>query len=157
MNKFVKFIVIIGILVLIIVKINHKDKANEVSVDDVINTLSTSTQESDILVQTLEDGTQLNTSTKLSQKKELNGLEIVNSQLTNKDGVTTLLATVENNTNSTIEKQKIEITLLDTQGNELTRVNGIISKVDSGKTSQLNIAITGDYTDIYDYKIEVRN
>ena len=67
--------------------------------------------------------------------------------------MTTLLADVTNNTGSKTEVQTVDITLLDNNGQELTTVTGIISELEAGATTQLNIAMTSDYINAYDFKV----
>ena len=67
--------------------------------------------------------------------------------------MTTLLADVINNTGSKTEVQTVDITLLDNNGQELTTVTGIISELEAGATTQLNIAMTSDYINAYDFRV----
>ena len=69
--------------------------------------------------------------------------------------MTTLLADVINNTGSKTEVQTVDITLLDNDGQELTTVTGIISELEAGATTQLNIAMTSDYINAYDFKVTI--
>ena len=54
-------------------------------------------------VEVLNDGTKLNKSNKLSETKKLDGMEITAIQLTNRNGVSRILATVTNKTNEEIK------------------------------------------------------
>ena len=107
----------------------------------------------DSYVEEIEAGVKINKSTKLNEAKDVNGLLITNIQLTTESGMTTLLADVINNTGSKTEVQTVDITLLDNDGQELTTVTGIISELEAGATTQLNIAMTSDYINAYDFKV----
>ncbi len=107
----------------------------------------------DSYVEEIESGVKINKSTKLNEAKDINGLLITNIQLTTESGMTTLLADVTNNTGSKTEVQTVDITLLDNNGQELTTVTGIISELEAGATTQLNIAMTSDYINAYDFKV----
>ena len=67
--------------------------------------------------------------------------------------MTTLLADVKNNTGNKTGVQMVDITLLDQDGKELTTVTGIIDGLEVGDTTQLNIMMTSDYINAYDFKV----
>lgn len=104
----------------------------------------------------LDDGTKLNVSTKLNQTKTVNGLEIGNIQLTNKDNQTVLLAEVENKSGKAIEETLIDVTLIDKDGNELGTIGGMIAPLKEGGKTQLNISAMQDYAEAYDFQVTVR-
>ena len=101
----------------------------------------------------VNDYQKLNTSTKMQETKTINGLEINNVQLTSKDNVTTMLATVTNKTSQTAGDFAVKLTMLDKDGKTITEAHGYISKVEPGKSVQLNISKTYDFANAYDYKI----
>ena len=148
MNKKTIIILLLIILVLIIFFVTKKDKKQ--------NNKNTIENNQEILVQTLEDGTKLNTSTKLSEIKKVGDLEISKSQLTNKDGQTMLLADVKNVGNTTIQMIQLEITLIDSNQKEIEKLDGLLGTIKPGETVQLNVAATEDYTDIYDYIVKIK-
>lgn len=107
-------------------------------------------------VQELEDGTKLNISNKLKEEKTINGLKIGNIQLTEKNGQSILLADVKNDTSKDSETFLINIILLDSEGEEIAKIPGIISSIKAGETEQLNAGITDNYANAYDFKVEKR-
>ena len=148
-----------GLLILILVAIaiittlaiitNRKEK--EVNSD--------STEENKVVeefVQVLEDGTKLNTSTKLSETKTVDGLKIGNIQLTMQNGQSVLLADAENDTGKDIDIMLLDIILLDKNGNELTTIAGIIGDLKAGEKQQLNSSVTSDYANAYDFKVVIK-
>ena len=104
-------------------------------------------------VQVLEDGTKLNTSGKFSTTRKLDGLEIGNIQLTNKDGASVVLANVTNTTNVATPLMEVTLTLLDKQGNELISLDGLIEPIPAGGTAQMSVGATADYANAYDFTI----
>lgn len=104
----------------------------------------------------LEDGTKLNTSTKLNATKNVNGLEVRDIQLTNKDNQTVLLAEVENKSGKAIEETIIDITIIDKDGKELGTIGGMIAPLKEGEKTQLNISAMQDYVEAYDFQITVK-
>lgn len=101
----------------------------------------------------LEDGTKVNISSKLSEKKIYNGLEFTNIKFTKKTSVTNLSAEVKNTTSSDIEEQMININVLDKSGNILTTFQGELEAIETGKTIIFNAGIVGDYINAYDIEI----
>ena len=101
----------------------------------------------------LEDGTKLNTSTKLSETKTVDGLKIGNIQLTMQNGQSVLLADAENDTGKDIDIMLLDIILLDKNGNELTTIAGIVGDLKVGEKQRLNSSVTSDYANAYDFKV----
>ena len=142
-------ILIIVLLVILIFLIQRNFNRNDGEVSPGQNNTV------DSYVEEIEAGVKINKSTKLNEAKDVNGLLITNIQLTTESGMTTLLADVTNNTGSKTEVQTVDITLLDNNGQELTTVTGIISELEAGATTQLNIAMTSDYINAYDFKVTI--
>ena len=105
-------------------------------------------------VQILQDGSKLNKSEELLKEKKLDELEISNIQLKETGGITTLLADVKNNTNHEIQERDVTIEVLDKQGNVITKLNGTIDTVEAGGKVQLNMSVTGDVANAYDFRIK---
>lgn len=120
---------------------------------------SDSTEEDKVVeefVQVLEDGTKLNTSTKLSETKIVDGLKIGNIQLTMQNGQSVLLADAENDTGKDIDIMLLDIILLDKNGNELTTIAGIVGDLKAGEKQQLNSSVTSDYANAYDFRVVIK-
>ena len=114
------------------------------------NETNTNTEE---FVEVLEDGSKLNKSEKFSKTKKLDGLEIRDIQFREIGGITTLLATVENKSGKAVEKRWIKVYVLDKSGNTITTVRGIINAMNAGETTQLNMGVTADVANAYDFKV----
>ena len=153
-NNLIKFILIIIVLIIISIIIalvlnRNKDK------EQINNNNETNTLEEESYIEEIEDGVKINKSSKLNEVKEINGLLITNIQLTTKDGMTTLLADVQNNSGVKTDVKTLQITLLNKDGSELTTVTGIVNGLEIGETTQLNIAMTSDYVNAYDFRVSV--
>lgn len=137
---------ILGLIVLVIVVIivvATKNKGEENKTNEV----------KEEFVEVLEDGTRLNTSEKLKKTKKIDGLEVSNFQVTEKNNVTVLLGTITNNTNETKGDYPVSIKILDKEGNEIVTVGGYIGEVKPGQSIQLNCSASFDYGNAYDFEI----
>lgn len=142
-NEKILIFVLLAILVIVLIVVNVNKKGKD-------NSGNNTTEK---YVEVLEDGTKLNTSNKLSKTKKINGLEITNIQLTTKDGMTVLLADVKNTTSSYKDMTSVTVKILDKSGKELTSLKGLIAPLEAGETTQLNIGVTSDYANAYDFEI----
>lgn len=105
-------------------------------------------------VEILDDGTKLNVSEQLKESKKIDGVEITDIQLTEQNGQSVLLANAINTTNTETVVMPINIIVLDKSGNEIGKIPGVIAPLKQGETKQLNVGITEDYSNAYDFKIE---
>ncbi len=145
-----KGIIILGVIIVIaviIVLIVNGNKKKENTSNEVKN------NSSEEFVKVLEDGTKLNTSTKLSETKTFDGMEISNFQLTSQSGVTQLLGTIKNTSTTAKGGYPIKITILDKNGNTITTVTGYIKELQAGESTELNASKTFDYANAYDFVI----
>ena len=144
-------LIIIAIAIITTLAIIANRKGKEVNSD--------ATEENEVVeefVQVLEDGTKLNTSTKLSETKIVDGLKIGNIQLTMQNGQSVLLADAENDTGKDIDIMLLDIILLDKNGNELTTIAGIVGDLKAGEKQQLNSSVTSDYANAYDFRVVIK-
>ncbi len=147
--RMIGIIIIIGIVIIVgmLVMIGKKHKGEEKNVEE--NNME------EKYVSILEDGTKLNISEKMKQVRKIEGIEIRDIQLTNQDGVTVILGTVTNTTNSDKGITPVKITLYNDKGNKIEEIEGIIPSVKAGESEQMNIGTSVDYSNAYDLKIEV--
>ena len=143
-------VLFIIIAILVFTNILKKDNTIENKTQNETNTTTES------YVEELGDGIVLNKSRVLNETKEIGGFVVSNIQLTTKDGMTTLLADVKNNTGAKTTLKTAEITLLDNNNEELVTVKGIINEMEAGGTSKLNISMTSNYVNAYDFKVEIK-
>jgi len=139
--------VLLLIFLVIFLLINPKENTK------VQNEIEVENKQAQEFVQVLEDGTKLNVSSKLTQIKKLDSLEIGNIQLTNKDEQSVLLADVTNNGNTQTTLILVDIILYDKEGTQIAKIPGIISPLKPGETTQLNTTVQQDYSNAYDFEI----
>ncbi len=142
-------IALIVVMVIIILVNAFRNKEPE-NVDIAQGTEQEQRQEH---VQALSDGSKLNKSEELQKTKKINGLEIRNIQLRETGGITTLLADVKNTTNRETEEKTVKVDILDRQGNVIIRLLGPIDSIPAGGTGKLNVAVTADVANAYDFRI----
>lgn len=97
-----------------------------------------------------ENGTILNTSKKLSETKQYNGLEFSNIKLSHIESLTRLDAEVKNITSNTIPAQLININIMDKDGNVMASFGGEINELEPGETTTIYLGIAANYVNAYD-------
>lgn len=111
-------------------------------------------QESGENYQTLEDGTKVNTSSKLNKDRKYEGLDFSNFQLTENGGLSQLTADVKNTKSTDLtDYTMVDITFYDKDDKELGTALGLIKPLKAEETTQLNASLTFDYANAYDLKI----
>ena len=156
-KKLISILLIILAIVLIIffvIKGKNTKKDSNIGNNNTTNVQINTQQEE--FVQELEDGTKLNISSKLSETKTINDLEIGDIQLTNKGNQTILLANVENKSGKETKQLLIDIVLLDKKGNRLGKLGGIIPPLKNEEKTQLNISSLQDYSNAYDFQVTIK-
>lgn len=150
-EKIIISILLVVLVIAIIVFTVNKNKKEENNNENV-NT-ETENNVTEEFVQVLEDGTKLNTSTKLNETKQVGIYKFENIQLTEKDGQSLILADVTNTSKNETDAKIVDIKLLDKDGKEIVTIGGIISPLKSGETKQFNSSMSLDYANIYDFEI----
>lgn len=148
-KKVIIFVAIVVILIIGIVAIssNKGDKEKAEEKVDLSNTTYISTK----------DGEKINTSEALAKEKMLNGLKFTNIQITtNKNGKTTILADVENTNAEATQLQFVTISILDKEGKEMSKVDGMIIALDPGQKTQLNAGVPKSSIEAYDFTISAK-
>ena len=150
-DKKVLYLVIAIVIIIIITIIfafgRNKEEDNTIDNNQVENEVE------EKYVQVLDNGDRLNISEKLHEPKKILGLDVTNIQLSNTNGVTVLLATIENNTDKTQELTIVDVDFLDENGNVVETTKAAINKVEPGESVEFNAGITADYVNIYDFRI----
>ena len=147
----VRKIIIIGVIIIIacIVSANifFKKETNNININE--NKLEVYDSSIADYVKQSEDGTKINISPKINQDMKLNELDIKNIQLTCKNGITTLLADIFNNTNKDSEIKHINIKLLNEENKEMRTVRGYIPALKIGETTKLNVSMSSNLITAY--------
>ena len=100
-----------------------------------------------------DDGTTLNNSAKLQETKKLEGMEISQIQLTQKNGETQLLATITNTSSADQGDYPVIVKMLDKEGKEVGTMNGYIGKIKSQNSIKFSTEATLDSSNVYDFII----
>lgn len=100
--------------------------------------------------QTQEDGTKINTSEKLTQEKQLGTLKVSNISITESEGETTIRASIENTSMSTVKEFPITIKLLNEMGETLQEVGAYVGRMKAGESRQIHASVTMESSTIYD-------
>ena len=144
-------LIIIGVAIIITVGIffitRGRGNKKEVEIGEEENIVE------EEFVNVLSDGTKLNTSDKLQEKKKVGGLEVSKFQLTEQGNSTILLGTITNTSSTEQGGYDVEIVVVDKTGKELGRIPAYIKKLQPGESTQLNTGITGDYANAYNFSI----
>ena len=144
-------LIVIGVAIVITVGIffitRGKGNKKEVEIGEEENIVE------EEFVNVLSDGTKLNTSDKLQEKKKVGGLEVSKFQLTEQGNSTILLGTITNTSSTEQGGYDVEIVVVDKTGKELGRIPAYIKKLQPGESTQLNTGITGDYANAYNFSI----
>ena len=159
MKKNEKIVILVLVIILIAVIIFAVTRNSSSEAEEKTATSST-TVSSETELETggdysvvLEDGTKLNTSTKLNETKTLGGLEITDIQLTESGNMTQLLATITNTSSSTEGGYTATLTLIDENGETLIELKPYIPELEAGESTQLNASSGLDYCNAYDFTI----
>ena len=152
-NIIIALIIVVIIVIAIVAFVLMKNKGTENNVDS--NTTGTSEENTtnEQFVQMLDDGTKLNTSSKLGEAKKVGDLTFENIQLTAEGGQTILLADVTNTGKKATDTVLVDIKLLDENGNEIVTVGGIVQPLEAGEKTQFNTSMTLDYANAYDFEV----
>ena len=104
-------------------------------------------------------GYRINTSEKVKETKYFENLEIKISQLSSIDNRTTFLGTIKNTGSEKYEGADIVLVIYDDEGHELAKENigNVIQPLEANQETELNISITNDYANAYDFKFERAN
>ena len=147
-KKMIGILILVAVLVIAVIWFVTRPKDTATNENQPANTVK------EEFVQVLDDGTKLNVSSKLNQTKELDGLSIGNIQYTYSNGISTVLADVTNNSGAAIDLTDVKLTLLDKSGNVMAELEGLIAPLEPGASTQLNMGITLDLVNAYDFTIE---
>ena len=92
----------------------------------------------------------------LEETKILNGLEIKNIQLTNKNNQSMLLAEIENKTGKETQEILINVIFSDKEGNQIGKIGGMIAPLKDGEKTKLSSSSMKDYSNAYNFEIKIK-
>ena len=102
----------------------------------------------------MEDGSKLNVSKEMQKEKRVGNLKISNIQLKETNGITTLLAEVENTGKEESKEKVLQIEVIDKNGKEIITIRCPIDSVKTGEKVQLNTSITANIANAYDFRVK---
>ena len=155
-NKKNLILLLIVVLVIFFVVMNRKGKDTNENVVENNDTNFTDQEGETQFYEELEDGTKVNTSEKLKETKILNGLEIKNIQLTNKNNQSMLLAEIENKTGKETQEILINVIFSDKEGNQIGKIGGMIAPLKDGEKTKLSSSSMKDYSNAYNFEIKIK-
>ena len=162
-KKMIIILIIISIVIIGVVAVFKKSKEEQKVIeiaknDNVVENNQKDEEEKEEqqeeYVQNLDNEIKLNVSTKLNENKQVKGLEVTNIQLTSQNGITTLLTDVTNTSGEDKEETPLTVKLYDKQGKELAKLEGTVEPLKAGATAKLNMSVTADYANAYNFTIE---
>ena len=147
----IALIIVVIIVIAIVAFVLMKSKGTKNNGNNTAGTSGNTANEQ--YVQMLDDGTKLNTSSKLGEAKKVGDLTFENIQLTSEGGQTILLADVTNTGKKATDTVLVDIKLLDENGNEIVTVGGIVQPLEAGAKTQFKTSMTIDYANAYDFEV----
>lgn len=154
---FIGIVIFVMIALLIFKGIRKEEKKKENTTKDNVTIITSDNSNENEFIEVQEDGTRLNKSEKFSTTKKIEGLEISNIKLTEKDNITQILADVKNTTDKKVEGFYATITFLNKDGEMIVGIPGYIPTVEANGTATLNTNSTGDFANAYDYTVTRMN
>lgn len=145
-KKMILLLVLITILVIIITIIVKKNNGKQKELQGQVQTTD--------LVATQEDGTKVNTSSKISETKKLDNLDVTDTSITEQNGLTTIRANVTNTTGATVKEFPATIKVTNKNGEVIAEIGAYVGTMKAGETRQINASINMDISEIYDFTIE---
>ena len=100
-----------------------------------------------------EDGTKVNTSKKLAETKVIDGIEIKDITLKEKNNITVLEVTALNTNKELKEGFTVNIEFVDDNNNVITKMIGYISTLEAGESTTIRNQTTLDFANSYNINI----
>lgn len=151
-------IIIIAVLLVIRSKGNEKNENSNVSDISEASSNENNTEQGDVQVDEFvsqsPDGVKSNTSNKIYETKEYQGLEVQIKELTQVNNVTRIFGTIKNTSNTVHSEGAANLKILNKDGNEIIELGIMIRELAPGEEAQLITSATFDYVNAYDYVIE---
>lgn len=137
--KMILIIILVGIAIIGIISLisNNKNKEN--------------TEEGKTESQVVEQGgVKENTSSKLKEEKEVNGLKVNGISVTEQNGVASIRANITNTTGIEQDEFPIKIQLKNKNGEVLQEVGAYVGKMKADEIRQISASVNMQVDEIYD-------
>lgn len=152
-KRMIAVLVLITVIVAVVWVVRSRTSKNQVTEN---GTAVATGEKAGANSEVLDDGTKLNNSNKLGEKKTFEGLELSDFQLTEKDNISTLLGTVKNTGSSASSSRVLVLTFVDKDGKELASIEALVSELQPGDSTQLNTSATMDLSDAYNFTVAAK-
>ena len=117
------------------------------------NTKKENKNNEDVYYIELQDGVKQNISSKISEKKTFENLDIVSASIVYSDNICKMKLNVENNLDIKSDDMIIKINILDSSNSIMINLTGFVAEISPGKSIEVNIDSSFDYSNAYDYEI----
>ena len=144
-KKRILILVVVAAIIIIAMVVSMKRRVKQVAENP--NAPSNQEVSNEEFVRILDDGTRLNTSTKLQETKKSN------FQVTARNNETELLGTIKNTSSTKQGYFLANVKVVDKQGEELTTAQILIPELEPGESTQLISSTNFDYANAYDFTI----
>lgn len=142
-------VILIAIVLIVGIKLGNKNRQENNKNEEVIET-----EKTEEYVEEREDGTRVNTSNKLKEDKNFDGLKISNIIIEEKENETIVEADVTNTTTKDQGDYGIYLIIKDDKGNEIKKIAGYINYMKPNEKTKLRIKTSYDFANAYDFEIE---
>ena len=166
-RRIIIFLIIVLIIIIvsfvIVIKLNKKinvtdnnveinsieDNVDKISDDVAKNSIDKNNKENVII----KNGEKVNTSNKLSQDKEFDGLKFTNVKLRSINGSTNFTANVKNISGKEYKSKSLKVKFMNSNGSEMGSLTIYIPDLSIDGETTVDSSITEDYVNAYDIKI----
>lgn len=150
-------IMIITIIVLLVVFKPTEEKKNDNTNNSTATNEVTIDEGNNKYVEVQEDGTRLNKSEELLKTKTIDGIEISNIKVSEKDNFTEILADAKNTTDKEVEGFWVDLIFYGDNQIMIAVISVYIPQMDAKGSATLNTNVTGDYANAYTFTINKKD
>lgn len=144
-KKLMILVTLIAVVIIIIAIVNiNKNKSDYEQIYKTENT------------QITDVGEKINTSNKLKESRESNGLYIDKIQLKNVSNKTTFTANITNKTNTTTKGQLYDIVFVDKEGKQVETMGLYIRAIEPNQMISVEASMEKDVTECYNFNLRTR-
>lgn len=144
-KKMILIIILVGLLIIGMIALINKNKNKK-------RTEETGKTESQVVEQ---GGIKENTSNKLKEEKEVNGLKVNVISVTEESGVAKIRANITNTTGISQKEFPIKLQLKNDKGEVLQEVGAYVGKTKVDETRQISASVNMQVDEIYDIEFVV--
>ena len=142
-------LILVAALIISVIWFITRGNEEEETRNPLVGTGTTSSE----YVKEENDGTKVNTSDKVAETRQIDGIVIRDIRLEQSNGITRLIADLTNTTGQAKDRFLVDIQLFDKSGSLIGTIPGIVGKTQPGETIQMQVGITEDFVGAYDFKI----